>query len=75
MHLYPQVCQQHYDNLNLTLTDRAPIPTLIDWGGVILTPPSISASVTDKDVKFFSGGSCVFLEKITFSSHSGQAAP
>ena len=39
------------------------------------TAPSISAPVTDKDVKFFSGGSCVFLEKITFSSHSGQTAP
>ena len=62
----------------LTLTDRAPIPTLIDRGGgrgSMSPPPSISAPVTDKDVKFFSGGSCVFLEKITFSSHSGQAAP
>ena len=57
---------------HLTLTDRAPIPTLIDRE---IDPPSISASVTDKDVKFFSGGSCVFLEKITFSSHSSQAAP
>ena len=44
-------------------------------GGGHIDPPSISAPGTDKDVKFFSGGSCVFLEKITFSSHSDQAAP
>ena len=60
----------------LTLTDRTPIPTLSDRGGEALrAPPSISAPVADRDVKFFSGGSCVFLEKITFSSHSGQTAP
>ena len=45
------------------------------WGGHQEPPPSISAPVTDKDVKLFSGGSCVLLEKITFSSHSGQTAP
>ena len=44
-------------------------------GGGLQEPPSILAPVTDNDVKFFSGGSCVFLEKITFSSHSGQTAP
>ena len=38
-------------------------------------PPSISTPVTDRDVKLFSGGSYVFLEEITFSSHSGQTAP
>ena len=47
----------------LTLTDRAPIPT------------SILAPITDRDIKYFSGGSCAFLEKIAFSSHSGKTAP
>ena len=55
-------------DLILTLIDRG-------GGGHNDPPPSISASVTDKDVNFFSGDSCVFLEKITFSSRSGQAAP
>ena len=32
-------------------------------------------AIIDRDIKFFSGGSCAFLEKITFSSHSGQTAP
>ena len=58
----------------LTLTDRAPIPTSIDRGG-LFDPPSISAPVTVRDIKKFSGGSCAYLEKITFFSHSGQTAP
>ena len=45
----------------------APMPNLIDHGGggPKSPPPSISALVIDRDI-IFSGGSCVFLEKITF---------
>ncbi len=62
------------ETYSLTLTDRAPIPILSDffWGG---GSPSILATVTDKDIKFIFGGSCLFLEKITFSSYSGLTAP
>ena len=40
----------------------------LEGGAPRAPPPSISAPVTDKDVKKFSGGSCVFLEKINFSN-------
>ena len=56
----------------LTLTDQAPIRTLIEGGGVYLL--SILAPVTDRDKKI-SGGSFAFLGKITFSSPSGQTSP
>ena len=60
----------------LTLKDRAPIRPLSDGGGGALrAPPSISETIIDRDLKIFFGWSCVYLEKITFSSHSGQTAP
>ncbi len=50
----------------LTLSDRAPIRTLSDrgGGGAYFAPPSISETIIDRDLKNFSGGSCVFLEPI-----------
>ncbi len=47
----------------------APFRTLID-----LYLRSILATITDRDIKYFAGGSQVYLEKITFSSHGGQNA-
>ena len=61
--------------LFLTLRDRTPIRTLSDRGGALRAPPSISETIIDRDLIFFSGGSCVFLEKISTSTHSGQTAP
>ena len=66
------------DNLSFTFNPYSSGPNSHlnrSGGGAQRAPPSISAPVTDKDVKFFSGGSCVFLEKITFSSLSSQTAP
>ncbi len=42
-------------NYLLTLTDRAPIRTLIDWGGggLLSPPPSISETIIDRDPTFF----------------------
>ena len=36
--------------------------------------PSISRTIIDRDIKIFSGISCAFLEKHSFSSHDSQAA-
>ena len=41
------------------LRDWAPFRTLSDWGGGGI---SISAPIADRDIQFFSGGSCAFLE-------------
>ena len=61
---------------SLTLNDRAPIRTLSDWRGEGgLEPPPLSRKLLKIETYFFSGGSCAFLEKITFSSHSGETTP
>ena len=60
---YPKLYSITLQHLwSLTLRGRAPIRTL-------------SETIIDRDLIFFSGGSCVFLGKITFSTHSGQTAP
>ncbi len=57
----------------LTRRDRAPFRR--GEGGTFCPPPSISEIIIDRDLRFFSGGSYIFLEKINFSSHGGQTAP
>ena len=56
----------------LTLTDRAPLRTLIDRDP---SPPSISETIIDREPNLFSSSSCVFIEKKSFYSHGGQTAP
>ena len=40
-----------------------------------ILPPPLSWLLLQIETYFFSGGSCVFLKKFTFSSHGGQTAP